>query len=84
MKDFVKRMIEEHKALCERINKLFDFIYSDKSNEVSREEYANMVVQLNAMSSYAAALETRLTNYNICVENGTYFEAVDTLVKEDK
>lgn len=83
MKDFVKRMIDEHKELVARIDKLKDFVYNDGTpSKVPIIEYANLCIQLKAMRVYADTLETRLANQGICLDNGVYFEAVDSMTKE--
>ena len=76
MLDFVKRMIEEHSQLVVRIQKLDEYIYSDKSNNDNKVEFANKCIQLAAMKKYEEALRARLENQGIFFENGQYFEHV--------
>lgn len=76
MKDYQKRMIEEHCELVVRIQKLHDYIYSDKSNADNKVEFANKCIQLAAMKKYEEALCARLENAGIVFENGEYFEHV--------
>ena len=76
MKNFVKRMCEEHAELVVRIKKLHDFIYSDASNKVEKIEFANQCIQLAAMKKYEEALRARLENQGIFFENGVYLERV--------
>ena len=76
MKDYQKRMIEEHSNLVVRIQKLHDYIYSDKSNADNKVEFANKCIQLAAMKKYEEALRARLENAGIVFENGEYFEHV--------
>ena len=76
MKDYQKRMIEEHSELVVRIQKLHDYIYSDKSNADNKVEFANKCIQLAAMKKYEEALRARLENAGIVFENGEYFEHV--------
>ena len=77
MKDFVKRMIEEHAALLVKIDKLNDYIYSDKSNADDTFEFANKCIQLSAMRTYETALRARLINQNIAIlDDGSYFEKI--------
>ena len=76
MKDYQKRMTEEHCGLVVRIQKLHDYIYSDKSNADNKVEFANKCIQLAAMKKYEEALRARLENAGIVFENGEYFEHV--------
>lgn len=76
MLDFVKRMIEEHSQLVVRTKKLDEYIYSDKSNNDNKVEFANKCIQLAAMKKYEEALCARLENAGIVFENGEYFEHV--------
>ena len=79
MKDFVKRMVIEHKELCEKIDRLQNFVYDEKkSNSVNKVDYANMCIQLNAMKTYANALECRINNQGIYIdETGEYVQKVN-------
>lgn len=74
MRDFVKRMIDEHSQLVVRIQKLHEYIYSDRSNNDNKVEFANKCIQLSAMKKYEEALRARLENRNVFFENGEYFE----------
>ena len=74
MRDFVKRMIDEHSQLVIRIQKLHEYIYSDKSNNDNKVEFANKCIQLAAMKKYEEALRARLENRSVFFENGEYFE----------
>lgn len=76
MKNFVKRMCEEHAELVVRIKKLHDFIYSKASDKIHKVEFANMCIQLAAMKKYEEALRARLENQGIFFENGVYLERV--------
>ena len=79
MKDYQKRMTEEHCGLVVRIQKLHDYIYSDKSNADNKVEFANKCIQLAAMKKYEEALRARLENAGIVFENGEYFERVASI-----
>ena len=79
MKDYQKRMIEEHCELVVRIQKLHDYVYSDKSNADNKVEFANKYIQLAAMKKYEEALRARLENAGIVFGNGEYFEHVATI-----
>lgn len=78
MKDFVKRMVEEHAQLVTRIQKLNDYIYSEKSDKDSKAEFANKCVQLAAMRKYEEALAARLYNQGITldIDTGEYKETI--------
>ena len=76
MLDFVKRMIDEHSQLVVRIQKLHEYIYSDKSNNDNKVEFVNKCIQLSAMKKYEEALRARLENRSVFFENGEYFERV--------
>ena len=76
MLDFVKRMVDEHSQLVTRIQTLHEYIYSDKSNNDNKVEFANKCIQLSAMKKYEEALRARLENQGIFFENGQYFDKV--------
>ena len=76
MLDFVKRMVDEHSQLFIRIQKLHEYIYSDKSDKENKVEFANKCIQLAAMKKYEEALRARFENAGIVFENGEYFERV--------
>lgn len=76
MVDFVKRMVDEHSQLIVRIQALHEYIYSDKSNDDNKVEFANKCIQLAAMKKYEEALRARLENQGVFFENGQYFERV--------
>ena len=79
MLDFVKRMVDEHSQLVVRINKLNEYVYSDKSNKDDKVEFANKCIQLSAMKKYEEALRARLENQGIFFENNQYFERIGCL-----
>ena len=76
MLDFVKKMVDEHSQLFIRIQKLHEYIYSDKSDKDNKVEFANKCIQLAAMKKYEEALRARLENQSVFFENGQYFEHV--------
>lgn len=76
MLDFVQRMVEEHSQLAVRTQALHEYIYSDKSNNDNKVEFANKCIQLAAMKKYEEALRARLENQGVFFENGQYFERV--------
>ena len=79
MKDFVKRMINEHKQLNENIAQLNNFLKIQTNNfTIGLHEFGAMNIQLNAMQSYSEALTTRLALHGIIItDNGTYFEKIN-------
>lgn len=79
MKDFVKRLIDEHKQLNENIAKLNNFLKIQTDNfTISLHEFGAMNIQLNAMKSYSEALTIRLALHGIIVtDKDTYFEKID-------
>lgn len=79
MKDFVKRMVEEHSQLVVRTTKLHNYVYSDTSNADDKIEFANKCIQLAAMKKYEEALRARLENQNVVYDNGEYFEKVASI-----
>ena len=76
MLDFVKKMVDEHSQLFIRIQKLHEYIYSDKSDKDNKVEFANKCIQLSAMKKYEEALRARLENQGVFFENGQYFDKV--------
>ena len=76
MLDFVKKMVDEHSQLFIRIQKLHEYIYSDKSNNDNKVEFANKCIQLSAMKKYEEALRARIENTGIMFNNGEYLERV--------
>lgn len=85
MQKYVKRMILEHKELSEKIEKLAAYIQNDLNKpdgvgKDSREEYADKVLQLDAMVNYKNCLSSRLAragiNYNSISKK--YSETINT------
>ena len=76
MLDFIQRMVEEHSQLVVRTQALYEYIYSDKSDNDNKVEFANKCIQLSAMKKYEEALRARLENQCVFFENGQYFERV--------
>ena len=74
MEKFVERMVQEHSELVVRTEKLHNYIYSEKSDNDNKVEFANKCIQLAAMKKYEEALRARLENQNIYFDNGEYFE----------
>lgn len=82
MENFVKRMVEEHAALVVKIQKLHNYIYSERSDNDDKVEFANKCIQLSAMKKYEEALRARLENQNIIFDNGGYFEQIGAIKEE--
>lgn len=82
MENFVKRMVEEHAQLVVRVQKLHNYVFSEKSDKDDKVEFANKCVQLGAMKKYEEALRARLENQNIIFDNGNYFEQIGTIKEE--
>lgn len=79
MENYQKKLIEEHSQLVVRIQKLHNYVYSDKSNADNKVEFANKCIQLAAMKKYEEALRARFENAGIVFENGEYFEHVASI-----
>lgn len=79
MKDYQKRMIEEHAQLYVRIQRLHDYVYGEKLNKDDKIEFANKCIQLAAMKKYEEALRARLENCHIHYVNGEYLERIATV-----
>ena len=76
MNNYQKALVEEHSNLVVRIQKLHDWIYSDKPIKDDKVEFANKCIQLSAMKKYEEALRARLENQGIFYENNQYFERI--------
>lgn len=79
MEKYQKEMIEEHSELVVRIQKLHNYVYSDKSNADNKVEFANKCIQLASMKKYEEALRARFENAGIVFQNGEYFEHVASI-----
>lgn len=79
MEQYQKEMIEEHSGLVVRIQKLHNYVYSDKANVDNKVEFANKCIQLAAMKKYEEALRARFENAGIVFSNGEYFEHVASI-----
>lgn len=91
MKEHLKNLIEEHKELNARIEKVEYFVYdydgnnhllnmNNKSPKAAKRdcmEYANITIQLRGMKMYRDALTTRLLNAGIIIEDGRYMTEVE-------
>ena len=87
MKRYILNLINEHKELVERINKLASFITSCNVDTVKEkykdclEDYVLMRIQLEHMNRYHDILSARLEKHGVVVCGDKYFEDV-TEIKE--
>lgn len=79
MNTYQKDLIKEHSELVVRINKLDDFIYSNRSAIDDKIEFANKCIQLAAMKKYEEALRARMENIGIYFEDDTYLEKIASI-----
>ena len=79
MDNYQKALIEEHSNLVVRIQKLHDWIYSDKPIKDDKVEFANKCIQLAAMKKYEEALRARMENVNVVFSDEQYFEKVASI-----
>lgn len=79
MEKFVANMIEEHAQLVKRVERLHNYVYSEKSDKDDKVEFANKAIQLAAMKKYEEALRARLENQGIIIENGAYYDKLVTI-----
>ena len=87
MKRYILNLINEHKELTERINKLTSVITScnvDAAKEqykICLDDYVLMRIQLEHMINYHDILSARLEKHGVVVSGDKYFEDV-TEIKE--
>ena len=87
MKRYILNLINEHKELTERINKLTAIITScnvDTAKEQYKdclEDYVLIRIQLEHMINYHDILSSRLEKHGVVVSGDKYFEDV-TEIKE--
>lgn len=60
MEDFKSRLIEEQRQLEEKLDKLDDFILSDKFADIDDVHRALLSVQATAMNAYNQCLRERI------------------------
>ena len=78
MEAYIKRMIDEHKELVKRINKLSKFISKvDVSNTSECDEYVRLQLQLTYMKQYEEILLARLNVRDIFCSMGVYAEVIE-------
>lgn len=61
---YQQRVFDEASELAQKIDKLRDFLYSDKSETVKKEEQILLYQQLGHMSAYLRVLKERMDNFN--------------------
>lgn len=82
MKRYILNLINEHKELVKRTNKLAAFITScnidsvKEEYKISLEDYALMRIQLDHMNNYRDTLSTRLNHHGIMICGNRYLEDV--------
>lgn len=87
MKRYILNLINEHKELTERVNKLTAVINSCKVDaakeqyKVCLDDYVLMRIQLEHMINYYNILSARLEKHGIVASGDKYFEDV-TEIKE--
>ena len=82
MKDYVKRIIDEHSQLVQRLDALDAYVYSNASDKDDKVEFANKCIQLAAMRQYEKALRCRLENVGILIaEDGRYCEVIEGITE---
>ena len=85
MKRYILNLINEHKELTERIDKLTSIITScnvDAAKEqykVCLDDYVLMRIQLEHMINYHDILSARLEKHGIVVSDDKYFEDVTNI-----
>lgn len=60
MEQFIERIIEEKKELDVKVEKLQEFLSSDKTDLIDPAQLKWMKVQCNCMESYSICLSSRL------------------------
>lgn len=83
MEGYIERMIQEHKELVVRIDKLHAWVYGDAYKTVDAVEYANECIQLKAMKVYEEALRARLFNAGVKIAGTEYLIAIDRIEEDN-
>lgn len=84
MEGYIERMIQEHKELVPRIEKLHAWVYGGAHEKVDAAEFANECIQLKAMKVYEEALRARLFNAGVNYVDGQYLVAIDNIEHEEE
>lgn len=61
--DYQQRVIDEASELAQKIDKLRDFLYSDKFDTVKKNDQILLFQQLGHMSAYLRVLKERMDNF---------------------
>ena len=83
MEGYIERMIQEHKELVVRIDKLHTWVYGDAYKQVDATEFANECIQLKGMKIYEEALRARLYNAGVKIMGVDYLVAIDSIEEEE-
>jgi len=84
MEGYIERMVQEHKELVPRIEKLHNWVYGGAHKKVDAAEFANECIQLKAMKVYEEALRARLFNAGVNYVDGQYLVAIDNIEHEEE
>ena len=84
MEGYIERMIQEHKELVPRIQKLHNWVHGEAYKHVDATEFANECIQLKGMKIYEEALRARLTNAGVIFDNGDYLVSIDSVEDEEE
>ena len=84
MEGYIERMIQEHKELVVRIDKLHAWVHGDAYKQVDATEFANECIQLKGMKVYEEALRARLFNAGVNYVDGQYLIAIDEIKDEEE
>ena len=84
MEGYIERMIQEHKELVPRIQRLHAWVHGDAYKSVDAVEFGNECIQLKGMKIYEEALRARLTNAGVIFDNGDYLISIDSIENEEK
>lgn len=61
--DYQQRVIDEASELAQKIDKLRDFLYSDKFETIKKNDQILLFQQLGHMSAYLRVLKERMDNF---------------------
>lgn len=65
MQDFQQRVVDEHKELASKLDKLNQFIKGDIYKSLPGDEQMRLNHQAKAMSEYAFILNDRIAHFNV-------------------
>lgn len=82
MEGYIESMIQEHKELVPRIEKLHAWVYGGAHKKADTAEFANECIQLKAYKVAEEALRARLVNAGVNYVNGQYLIAIDSIGNE--